>query len=272
MGITNFDRIELDGEEIFSVISTPVNKTVGVGKDFELFHDAMAWACSRQTINGAKITLTLDAGTHFVGTPDQFNFDVWTFYEVESRIAIKGATGLKTDVIITLPPDDDGNNWPYMFDISPAGDLTLEDITIEGDAGGYPYPDNYANFAVSGGRLSFFSSTVKGGWAGIEVYTNGYAYIYTKAGVGGTLIEGTDYGIYNVMGKILINSHTTDTTIQNCAVGIGSVQGAMTQLSAYSGGALALSGNTADYDHPVNEIQYDGSYITNNTAALSFKA
>ena len=57
-------------------------------------------------------------------------------------------------------------------------------------------------------------------------------------------------------------------TITDAAVGI-KVKG----LASYGGdGTTAFVNCTADANIPLNEIQYSGAYVSDNTAALAFKA
>jgi len=238
-------------------ITEPVTYTVGVGQDFELFHDAMLWATRQTTLDKGVITLSLSDGIHYVGGPDMFNQHSWAYYKIDHQIIVRGSA--KENCTITMPPDDDGDMYPTVF-MTSGGYFILRDITVDTALGGYPYAGNvsvaYSSNCYTKVERCVFKNTDMGFYTG-----------YGGTGVvKDSILDNCAMGVETAGTNTSI--HVRDTTIQNCAVGVNnSGAGSMIKLQN-----VTFINNTSDTSMPVNEIQYNGGYITNSTGALSFKA
>lgn len=254
MGETNFDIVVAEGVQVTNGL---IVKTVGVGKDFESFHKAMTWACQQVTLNHGQIKLVLDAGTHYVGEPEDFNEDTWCFYTIANNIFIEGAG--KATTFITLPSTDDGNNYPGIFWIG-GGRFRIQGVTIDGTYGGYPYAKGVDAGFVYRADCAIIScnfSDLDAAFVGGQITYNDSCVIDDCAL--GVFISGN--GI-----DITLNA----TTISNCDEAIGYFNsGRNGHISTKN---TIFTTNTSDYPFTLNEIQYDGSFISNAAAALTLKA
>jgi hypothetical protein len=94
----------------------------------------------------------------------------------------------------------------------------------------------YINLFWAYAGISNCTFTTSGPWTwAISVYDGSVVSVYN------TSISDSDYAIY------------------------------VTNQSRVKVGSMTLSGNTADYNIPLREIQYDGSYITDGAGPMSFK-
>lgn len=252
------ERLELlvgSGQE---VITESTTKTVGEGKDFETLHLAFRWI-ENITQPGGFVILSIDDGVHVLGGEGEFDEDWWTYYAFnEKHLYIESASGNKDNCIITLNSYDDDDNYPAIIQ-SQYCDIYFKNVTIDIAAAGYPYPINvdFGYFTMT--TMQLIDVDFKN-CAGI--YTQNQSYILGMR----LTIDGCDKGIWNTNSTFDLRS---GITIQNCNEGIYVYRSGKCIADS---GNITFTNNTADTNIPLNEIQYDGSYISDGTGALSFKA
>ena len=242
------------------VITETVTKTVGAGKDFETLHEALKWLETIRTIGPGYVYLSLDDGTHTLGGSGTFNEDEWSYYVLKGiQAGIGGASGDKTKVTITLDAYDDGDNWPSMFALYSCH-MFIQDVTIDTALGGYPYAGNVdIIMAYTQSSVQCSRADLKNGLESVIPYSGSIANYYQ------CVVDNFDSGLYTWGGRV----KATQTTISNCDTAL---YVSTKEPSIITMDNCTLTANTADSNVPLHEIQYSGSYITNLTSALSFKA
>jgi hypothetical protein len=251
-------------EEIYP-ITEPVTKTVGAGKDFETFHEAMTWACSTHTTGNGAITLTLDDGLHTPTSKADFNSWWYAYYPINNSMTINSASGNKANCIISLPVDDNGEDWPSLFLIH-NGWLNIVNLTVDVTATG---ATQSANVTVihphQGGTLSTWQVDIKGGYPIYATHTGAIALRRAD------LYADATRAALSLLDRTTAYAHTV--TFATGAFGIKVYLSAVFSVDDDAIGSVtfapALGANT---NIPLNEIQYTGAYISDGTAALSFKA
>lgn len=258
----NFDTVNENVSKL-QPITDSYTAEVGVGKDFELFHDAMVWVMKQATTGNATITLILDDQTHYIGEPSDFlTWYFWTYYTVQSAVLIKSASGNPALCKITMPATNDWDMWPGIFTATGGGFLTLEKITIDPALGGYPYPNHVAAVVASNATARLSTAIVENAGSGAQAYNGGYFGIYNST------INACETGIsLNSGSKCVDTSGSKVSTISGNILGISCTNGSVVTLND----STTFSGNTTDTNIPINQIQYDGACIADTTAALSFK-
>lgn len=251
------DRIQENNIQYLKehTIDKPVTKTVGTGKDFETLHEAFRWIETLTAVGDGWVELQLDDGTHVLGGEGQLNEWVWAYYVFKDiSINIIGASGNKANCIITQDGFDDGDNWGAMFSVSNAS-MFSKDVTYDFAVGGYPYSHHTDFFytTLTGSYVRFRDSTIKNM---LSVYANG-SYINVFNVLIDNLVDGI--GCSNSYVDVV------NSTITNCSKATYTVGGKIVLSN------VTLTTNTANGNIPFNEIQYDGSLITDKSGALSFK-
>lgn len=262
MGTTNFDTVEAvevcsDGR-VITPVSTEITKTVGVGKDFELFHDAMVWATSRYTVGAGQIILELAEATHEVGVNAE--------YLINCNLYIKSAAfDGKWTTKLTLPSTDGGNASPTTFTVGSGGDFKMRDIDFSVTLNSYPHAASVrAVHVVNGGRCHLHSSNISYCKTAIEV-DRGHVL---SSGVG------SDEEISYCTNGFIVNGMESTLLIEGGSsyLSIGAVTN---ELIVTKGGRVMQADDgysmlTANI--PMNEIQYDGSYYMFAYQANTLKA
>lgn len=264
MGNTHFSGpLFVGGYQVYPTITSTVTKTVGAGKDFETLLAAMTWATAQITSHAGLIVLSLDDGIHEVGEPSDFNTTYWAYHVVANTLTIESASGVTANCSITLPSTDDGDQYPTLFTSVHKGSLLLKEVTIDPSLNGYPYSTSVGPVSINDGRLILSKSVIKN--ADYAVYAWGYGKVEYQ----NTLIESCDValsaGLHSTIAVIWGGSPSAE--IKNCTTGVSVTESSVANVSN-----LTFTTNTADTSIPLNEIQYDGSYITNEQAALTLKA
>lgn len=260
---TNFDSVDVASVYKKGGYDTPLtsNASVTVGTDFDTFAEAMAWAIKMPTIAGATIIINLPAGTHLMPEPSELNTWDWTYFAVSNRLQIKGASMATT--IITMPDTDDGDNYPSLFAISTGGFVYLTEVTIDPAAGSYPYPENIdCGWPYAAGRVFLYNVTIQNcasAFSASDLGSVAYTACVIDSQVKGLNIYGS--GITTMAGS----------TISNCTTGI-TIQSGVNLMSIVSLKNQTFTSNTTDTSVPINEIQYNGGYISDGSAAMTLKA
>lgn len=257
MAITNFDTVEaddyqVDGKSIIPITS-PVTIEVGAGKEYETFHAAMVWATSQVTNNNGRIAIRLPGGTHEA---------LANYYIYNTSISIYS----EESVIITLRSTASSNK--KMFTVKETGSLSFSEVTIDPAENGYAYSSTVTILTVEdSAQVALSASTLKNCATGLSISTSGKVDL---------LQLGADLFFTNCTTGIYLTGMNATAVIPG-ASGYVNISSCTTGINVYEGARCLvldanLSGNTADYGTPLNEIQYDGSYISDGTAALTLKA
>lgn len=246
---TAIDELALKAEG--SHLSNSVTKTVGAGKDFETLHLALRWVEDTNQSSG-NIVLTLDDGTHILGGQNEFDDFYWTYYKISNKnLFIQSSSGIKANCIITLDPFNDGGNWPGIIDAFHSA-IILKAVTVDHTAGGYPYPNTTDFVYLTQSKLYLHTSTIANGNLGAGINEGSMFNLYNST------IDNCATGIM---------SYSTDVsvfglTVSNCDIAMASYYGGRILLN----NAPVLTNNTSDYNVPLNEIQFDGSFITDGSS------
>ena len=251
----------LNFEECYP-IATAVTKTVGAGKDFELFHDAMMWVQSVPILGGGWVQLVLDNGIHVCEyDPLTFNPLMYSLYSVSGYVDIRAANESKANCKITLAPDVPADLWPFVFSAVSGGNLQFLDVTLDAALGGCAVGMTEITMLDidSQSRAYLYRSDVL---AAAPLSVRGNAELTSScvitAGASGTAVSCWSGGIVRlgnnniVAGLVGLKAETSGRIVSGSGISFG--VGVITPRNI-----------------PVNQIQYDGSYISNSAAALSFK-
>lgn len=257
----------LNFEECFP-ITQPVTKTVGAGKDFETFHEAMLWASNRATIGQGAIWLSLDDGIHVAGGDGGQAVelgDSLTYYMITNNLLIASASEDKANCTITTPDyADDADAGPTLFWIT-GGELILANITIDFAAGEATYPERGWGVYIASGNFRPVNVDIL---CGVPLYLYGPAsgcYAYNLSLSAAVLDE--DYSALTVQAGAYMEASQLE--ILTGDVGVTMHTGG--RLLVPDPGNLVIGGGvTLNRNIPLNQIQYDGSYISTGSA-LSFK-
>lgn len=250
-------------EECFP-ITTIVTKTVGSGKDFATFDEAMQWAKARKTVGDGQIWLALDDGTHYASNTS-YNGSEDCYYSITSRIWIYSASGSRANCKITLPAD--GYDWPVLFNVIDGGYLTLDDVTVDLTVGGLAVVwASILSVVRAGARL--LNADLKAGdnvifiGTGATLYAGQSSRVTTATGAAKKALF-CNTGGYAKLDQLNIFAAGVGITIDDGARVVYESAGAVT----FGGGTVTTQLNVT-----VNKIQYHGGYISNGAAALSFQA
>lgn len=245
---THFNKVEandfsVNGNTIVT-ITEDTTKTVGAGKDFGTLVEAMAWVNTQTTKYPAKITLTLDDGTHEAA-------DGVTLYITGVNLVITSAGGVAANCTINAFAAITGTRMFTQND----GICEFLNITIDGATGGASNTGLYCK----GGTMNVNSSTITNFMNGIDM-----AGRTAVVNLGQSILIDNGTGISVASGAY---SEAFFQTFESNTTGIVVSGGGIVsyQISTFTT-------NTADVSIPINEIQYSGSYVTDNAAALAFKA
>lgn len=256
------DRIQQNNIQYLkdSTITEPTTKTVGVGKDFETLHEALRWAEMLAFSHEGTLILSLDDGTHVLGGDGELQDWEWAYYVfTNAKIRLLSASSNKANCIITQDPFDDGDNWAAMF-CGYTTVLTFDSVTVDFAIGGYPYSEHTdLHWCYSSSTTTIQSSTIKNVGYGLLSYSS------SSAQTTNTVFDNCEVGLSNYGGFL----SASNAIISNNNMGVEA------SLSAGNYTTLnnpTFTSNTTDTNIPLNEIQYNGSYISDGTGALSFKA
>lgn len=253
------DPVELNllQEIITSILPNPnivVIKTVGIGKDFETLHEALVW-CEESNLSKSIVQLLLDDGVHVLGGERNFDPIAGSLYTLTNTyIQILGSSYDSSKVIITLDRDIVIPDYASIFILMASftiGYVTV-DFAYDGNTGASKA--SMLTQAIGKNNINLVMSTFKNMKMPLN---NG------PVSVQYCLIENCTYGLYSSVSKenTLIN-----TEFKNCITALKVAYGA--QILAKT---CTFTNNTTNYNIPLNQIQYDGSYISTGIAALTFK-
>ncbi len=241
-----------------NAITSTVVVTVGVDKDFTSLHEAIKSIEAHTFVGQGRVKLILDDGIHVLGGEGTFNEDSWSYYEFKfTNITIESASGNRTACTITLDAYNDGDMYPTIFTVYNSW-IIFNDVTFNPGYNGYSH---------------YFHVTIADCYTGSSfVIDNGFfvnfmniAFWLNSSGrFNDSTFNSAGYAaIYNLGGKVDVDvcSFVSCTTALHCA---GS--------SIINGTDMTFTNNTQNSNIPFNELQYDASFISDNTGPLSFKA
>lgn len=267
MGITNFDTIRAEngfktGDTDFPTSQT-TEKTIGAGKDFETLREALNWQNTLVQGQVGYIIFTLDDGVHYIGELTDFNDWAWTYHQIRMDTTFKSASGDKSLCTIVPPADDDGDNYPPLFSVS-ACFVNFTDITLSASVGGSTGANKVSCVYVNNGAGCQFNNC--------DLYDFDDAiYAFSNSHV--NLIEYSSKGfIVDGCTRAVVVVGGSTTFIDSAVVLSNNALGIYTQDAGACVSKGTMTTNTQDYTGTINEIQYDGSYVTNGTSAMSFKS
>lgn len=251
-----FIKVNDNFTEIYP-ITTTITKTVGIGKDFTLFHDAMIWALTQSTTAAGKIILDLDPGTHLIGLD--------YFYVLNSvKISIEGDIFGSISNIVLTPDPLSSTSSNDVFTVNNDGDLSLRAITFDDTIGGYGFTKVLSGIKINKGGFANIQSCDVVGWNKFVDVDNGIVEIDTYiAGDtvirdGNTALQISGYLARAYLGKSFaynVNFISPIIVINSAGIYI-------------SPGYVVFNSTT---NIPIGEIQYDGSFIIEDGIPLSHK-
>lgn len=251
-------------EEIYPITES-VTKTVAADgdpagvQDFDDFDTAMTWACG-QAINGGQITLELQDGTHYTNDFNDASTRHRSTYVVSHNdIFIESASSDQNVCTITLPASI-AKDWYTVFKVS-QGELVFSYVTIDLAAGGNTASSEKTNIskATTAGNIYFSRCNLSNASQLMNTSSMCIAGMYQ-------CICDNVYSALTLDGNSYADIYGT-TQIINCRSTGGAI--AVTDSSSLTIDANTIfSGNAADTNIPLNEIQPDGSYITDGTVPL----
>jgi len=260
---TRLERMFAELYETSVPITEAVEKTVAADgdpagvKDFDNLHDALKWAELQTYTKGGEVILSLEDGNHIIGGEGRLDDYNWAYYVfTRASVVLVGASGDKSLCTITLDGWDDGDQWACMFILRSAA-ILFENVTVDLGADLYPYPENVS--LVWGYDSSNFTCTT----STLEDFAGLWFDSGCTVNLFGSVIDG-GAGYFEIMGNGT-NGYALSSTFQNfttTAIAVGN--GATMCLD----GTTTFTGNGSDTNIPLNEIQPDGSYITNKTVPL----
>lgn len=250
------------GAKNYEIIDTHVKKTVGVGKDFPLFHDAMKYAETVHTIGAGELEFELDEGTHLVGEPSTLHDD-GIYYHINCKFTMHGKT-TQDKCFIAMAATQDNGAFPSVFKFN--GATAVGDFTFEPTKLGYPN-SKAATFAYLDGSLFMHSITIKDASIGIYLEDGSSMVVQTHAGA--TTFDGCEEGISVDEHSIctLNRNSNNEITFKNCDTGIIVNSDSYCRLK---GKPITFTANTKDTNIDIDVVQHDGSFITDDKTALHY--
>lgn len=257
--------------KVTALQSTPISGTVtkslaSSGGDFATFQEFYDWLTSN-IFASAEVTLNIAAETFNI--PDvEYVFDSQGI----SKLTFKGANQANSKFNCLR------EDIPFIFR---NGHIRFDTMTFVAATAGYTYELQFDNCYVV-----FNDVTMTDFYQ--MVWGNGSDFVFIDS----TFTEGGDYGGYLIALNYCSSARFYNTSVTGTA-GSGRLVTLREQSKASlnSGSALNTSAEgihveegsqavdesthtsvTAAANITVNEIQYDGRYVSNNTGALSFKA
>lgn len=262
---------------IYTVDTNLTRKIVGEGKDFETLHDAVEWLGNvKQT--GGIIYIGIDDGVHTLDLDmhrDTLYIGNTTLVHsagahiFSKNVIFYSTSGNEDDCTITT----DRSTLPdFMFLFSPfmirQSSVIFSRITFDAVIGGY-------NIAVDGGTSGIMAGAIYGDNSSVNFLNcniNNQGVGATMSGGGLGLFETTVstnlYGVSAGFSKVRIENSTIEQSMVAGITGTGA--GQMDINSQITLRNTTFSSNTANTDIPLNEIQRDGTFISDGTAALTF--
>lgn len=247
---------------------------VGAGGDIATFHEAMTWACNIPVTNGITITLELLDGDHVIGKPSTWK-DPNTVYGIHGRtIRIYSDSGDPTLCKLSFPADDGGDVWPTVFVASHGAYFYFSKIGFDPSDNGYPYPTQVSLASAYYGSLVWLSSPAINGIYQVGKAAANSELVWrtlltdTVSNIGGLFfqISENSYGwVYVQTGSLTLNTVGKAFVASNgCKMIIPSANMTLTSVTT----PYETNGTVAT----LRQIDYDGSFITDESGALSFKA
>jgi len=265
--------------------SAGISVTIGADKDFTTLEAFFKWFLPLRLGQGATVDAFLDPGTYEwpkegVSTAlDGLGPGLW----------MSSATYSTTDVTIRV--ECLKNVWT-AFNLNKGVHVTLYGLNFEGYTNDNPeWLKKFRLILLSGSTRPVLNMIAPGGsikgfataivpWYGSTVVINSLT-IETVAGVA------SDKQCIESAGAYVSIDGTLDITTEGIGIGLqdGQILGSGTinitdaAIGVRTKGLAVCGGNTMNFTNcaqdaniPLNEIQYSGAYISDNTAALAFKA
>lgn len=251
-------------------------KIVGEGKDFETLHDAMEWLRNvKQT--GGIIYIGIDDGVHTLDLDmhrDTIYIGNTTLVHsagahiFSKNVIFYSTSGNEDDCTITTDrstlPDFVALFSPFMIRHS---SVIFSRITFDAVVGGY-------NVAVDGG-LNIMAGAIYGESSSVSflncnLNNQGVAATISGGTLGlfETVVSTNIFGVSAGFSKVRIEDSTIEQSMVAGITGTGA--GQMDINSQMTLRNTTFSSNAANTDIPLNEIQRDGTFISDGTAALTF--
>ena len=253
-------NLELYGDvEDITPITESVTKTVAADgdpagvMDFDTFHEAMLWVCA-SVAAGGKIKLELEDGIHYTGGASAWGIS--KLYSMTGNdVTIASASGNRDDCTITVPADTP-TGYIGLFSIKNGGSLYVSDITTDLTLGGAADVSELGTFnAQYIGTLDLYNVNMKNaGYAPIECFYKSYVFANSCT------IDGAAYGV-QVQGDGYFY-------LYQCTISNASGQGVWISRAYGHVNSPTMTDNAEDYSIPLNEIQTDGSYISDRGTPL----
>lgn len=244
------------------IINTYTTKTVGIGKDFELLHDALRWAEGLTLGISGRLLFVLDDGVHTITRIGEVDANTNAYYNFSrSHITLRSASGSHTACILSIKSDSDIADYSPVIYIE-GGVFSLEQISADLTSDGYVGGNLPSLVFASALGYTYINGGTYTGWYSVTSMYHGSFLSAQSATIDNcnAAFIATNSRVETGTGLSIINSTGTGA--------ISVVDGGITLMKA----PVTFSSNVSDTNIPLNEIQYNGSYISDNTAALSFKA
>lgn len=228
--------------------------------NFSTFHEAMKWV-EKQSVSGlGYIELVLEDGIHEAGVPNVTNTMGYAIGNI--KLSIVSASYDEDQCIISLPSGTDvGHNIPVIFVVGNGGNLKLDALTIDPKAQDTDNvnADNMTAITVYTGGIADIACDIKNCDTGVFL-----------ASVAKAKIISSNISLCQDAIRCAYASEATisSSDIFDCTTGIQFTDTTNKVMLT----SVTFTTNTTDTSIPLNEIQYLGGYISDGTAALSFKA
>lgn len=288
---TAFDKSNQNFTELYNLhadtYTSNVTFTVGSDKDFTSFDACMRYLLDTAVIYpNVKVTLTLDDGVYEMNFVDG---QVHAYAVQGIHLVVQSASRVKANCILTYPNGTSPLGFTFL---GTNANIELKEVTLDGTYNGATTTNTWGLFCSSRSHVVLSESDIKNIANGMILNDKSYGVIGADIGSNCTftnissnavaarygshiqtgrdlVITNAAYAVQARWDSVVILDHGYSTSIT------GSSQYAMYAREGgrviYTEADMTLSGNTNDYYIPLNEIQYDGSLITNSSAALSFK-
>ena len=246
--------------------------------DFDSLDLALTFLDSPSITTASKITFELNDGVHLMESAYSFS---------NKRFELKSASSNKSLCTVSRTAGSSATEFIRMIDCV----VNCYSITFDCTVGGGADKSFSSILSCHSTNIEVASCDFKSSNFPIQLLKNSYAYVYTSTIdncfygisaqfdsvcelVGTVTINACNYGIHaEATGKVFASYFAglnANITVSNCTwVGINAVHGG--QVSLVSTIPPTLTGNTLDTNIPLNEIQYNGGYISDGTGPLSFK-
>jgi hypothetical protein len=220
--------------------------------DFKSFHEAMLWVESLELRTITRVKLKLADGTHLAKF-EQERYDAGAYnsigclYNIEVHTDLDGNNSDTSAVVVQSDPND-----PNIADIGLgifAGAVSSHYITLKNSHSG-----DRIDFIYTIAPL-FISDT---NFIGLKIYVPSKSFFLAS--------------VFENCQIYLIRPFNTDVFFNQCQFNNTASGTALTCQTRCVMQSCTFSGNANDTNIPIDEIQYDGSFISTGTKQMTFKA